>query len=77
MVIGNEELSQLFGGMDALPITFVIDRSGHIAMKHEGLISKLTYEEEIGKLLDEPRPEPKRVGELFPSTSLLAFFRAH
>jgi peroxiredoxin len=77
VVIGNDDVSKLFGEMDALPYTFVIDRGGHIATSHEGLISKLTYEEEIGKLLDEPRPEPKRVGELISSGGLLAFFRAH
>ncbi len=48
-----------------------------IASSHEGLVSKLTYEEEIGKLLDEPRPEQRRVGELIRPGGLLAFFRAH
>jgi peroxiredoxin len=76
VVVGNDDVSKLFGEMDALPYTFVIDRSGHIATQHEGLVSKLTYEEEIGKLLDQPRPQ--RVGELIPSSGpLLAFFRAH
>ncbi len=73
VVVGNDDVSKLFGEMDALPYTFVIDRGGHIASSHEGLISKLTYEEEISKLLDEP----KRVGELLPSSTLLAFLRAH
>jgi peroxiredoxin len=73
VVVGNDDVSKLFGEMDALPYTFVIDRGGHIASSHEGLISKLTYEEEIGKLLDEP----KRVGKLITSGGLLAFFRVH
>jgi cytochrome c biogenesis protein CcmG/thiol:disulfide interchange protein DsbE len=51
VVIGTEELSQLYGGIDALPTTFIIDRNGRIAMKHEGLISKGEYQNEILDLL--------------------------
>ncbi|HML17962.1 MAG TPA: TlpA disulfide reductase family protein [Bryobacteraceae bacterium] len=52
VVIGTEELSQLYGGIDALPTTFIIDRGGRIATKHEGLVSKGEYQNEILDLLD-------------------------
>jgi cytochrome c biogenesis protein CcmG/thiol:disulfide interchange protein DsbE len=52
VLVGTEELSQLYGGIDALPTTFIIDRDGRIAMKHEGLVSKGEYQDEILKLLD-------------------------
>ncbi len=55
VVVGNDDISKLFGEIDALPTTFVIDRGGHIANSHTGLVSKLTYEEEIGTLLKQPR----------------------
>jgi peroxiredoxin len=71
VVIGTEELSQLYGGVDSLPTTFIIDREGRIASKHEGLISKSDYLNEIVDLLkskgdgsvktDEPdKNAPKR-----------------
>jgi peroxiredoxin len=76
VVVGNDDISKLFGEIDALPTTFVIDRGGHIANSHMGLVSKLTYEEEIGTLLKQPRTEPKRVGALFPSLgTTFAFLR--
>ena len=51
VVIGTEELSTLYGGVDSLPTTFIIDRGGRIASKHEGLISKSEYLNEIVDLL--------------------------
>lgn len=81
VMIGTEELSQLYGGIDALPTTFMIDREGRIASKHEGLVSKSAYENEILDLLgdskkDAPKEIPRRsdrgnVPGLFP-----AFLRA-
>lgn len=52
VVVGTEQVSQLYGGIDSLPTTFLIDRSGRIAAMHTGLISKSTYKDEILKLLD-------------------------
>jgi peroxiredoxin len=47
MVMGNEEVSTLYGGIDSLPTTFLIDRDGKIAAIHTGLVSKAAYEKEI------------------------------
>jgi cytochrome c biogenesis protein CcmG/thiol:disulfide interchange protein DsbE len=52
MVIGNEEVSTMYGGIDSLPTTFIIDGEGKIASIHTGLVSKATYEKEIEELLD-------------------------
>jgi peroxiredoxin len=54
VVLGTEELSQIYGGLDALPTTFIIDREGRIAATHVGLISKSEYENEILNLLEPP-----------------------
>jgi len=52
VVIGSEEVSQLYGGVDALPTTFMIDREGRIAAIHQGLAGKSEYQNEILDLLD-------------------------
>lgn len=79
VVVGNDDISKLFGELDALPTTFVIDRDGHIASSHIGLVSKMTYEEEIAKALKQPRHDPKRIIGFVPIRSLgglFAFSRA-
>ena len=57
VVIGTEEVSTLYGGVDALPTTFMIDRAGRIAQIHPGLVSKSEYEKEIVDLLDGKDPK--------------------
>jgi peroxiredoxin len=51
IVLGNEEVNQLYGGIEALPTTLVIGRDGKVAYVHSGLIGKGEYEKEIRKLL--------------------------
>ncbi len=51
VVIGNDEMGDEFGGVVALPTTFIIDKEGKIASSHQGLVSKGDYEEEIEELL--------------------------
>jgi len=55
VVIGTEELTQQYGGVDSLPTTFVLDREGRIASLHVGLVSKSEYQNEILNLLDTPQ----------------------
>jgi len=57
VVEGSEEASLMYGGVDSLPTTFVIDREGKIASVHIGLVSKTTYVDEISKLLESPKNE--------------------
>lgn len=52
MMIGSEEVSTMYGGIDSLPTTFIIDKEGKIAAIHTGLVSKATYQKEIEDLLD-------------------------
>jgi peroxiredoxin len=56
VVIGNEETSQLYGGVDALPTTFLIDRSGKIAAVHVGLADRRDFEDGVQQLLQSPAP---------------------
>jgi peroxiredoxin len=54
VVIGNDTTAQLYGGVDALPTTFLIDRGGKIAAVHVGLASKRDFEDGIEQLLQAP-----------------------
>jgi hypothetical protein len=51
VLLGDEAVAKLYGGVDALPTTLIIDRTGKIAATHTGLVSKSTYEEEIEQLI--------------------------
>ena len=51
VMIGNDRVAQLYGGIDSLPSTFLIDREGRIASVHLGLVSRREYEAEILKLI--------------------------
>lgn len=54
VLAGDDSTAQLYGGVDSLPTTFVIDREGRIASVHVGLISKSDYQNEITQLLTPP-----------------------
>ncbi|HTS25829.1 MAG TPA: TlpA disulfide reductase family protein [Bryobacteraceae bacterium] len=54
VVIGNDSTAESYGGVDALPTTFLIDRSGRIAAVHVGLASKKDFEDGIQELLRTP-----------------------
>ena len=54
ILLGDDSVSQLYGGLEALPTTFIIDRDGKIAYPpHVGLAGKNEYASEIESLLDE------------------------
>ena len=55
VLLGNDTVAQLYGGVDALPTTFIIDREGKVAAVHSGLVSRRTYENDITQLFDSPR----------------------
>jgi cytochrome c biogenesis protein CcmG/thiol:disulfide interchange protein DsbE len=55
IVIGSEVVSQQFGEIDSLPTSFVLDRAGRIASNHIGLVDKVNYQNEIVKLLEDPK----------------------
>lgn len=54
ILLGNDSVSQLYGGVDSLPTTFLIDREGRLAFPpHVGLAGKNDYLKEIQSLLDD------------------------
>jgi peroxiredoxin len=50
-LLGDSIIAQLYGGVDSLPTSFLIDRDGRVASAHLGLISKSVYQNEIQELL--------------------------
>ncbi len=54
VLMGDDEVAMLYGGVDSLPTTFLIDRDGKIASVHIGLVSKSDYESDINALLAQP-----------------------
>jgi len=51
VVIGDARIAETFGGIEAIPTTFVIDRTGKIVGKHVGYEGRETFEKEIKPLL--------------------------
>jgi peroxiredoxin len=51
VVVGTEDVSMKYGGVDSLPQTFLIDREGRIASVHVGLQPKSAFEDDIKALL--------------------------
>jgi peroxiredoxin len=64
VLLGDDRTGNLYGGMDALPTTFIIDRDGRVASVHVGLSGKKEFEDAIEKLLDVPASDGiKRANE--------------
>ena len=57
VVPGADDIPRLFGGLEAIPTTLLIDKLGRIAVTHVGLCSKGEYETAIKALLNEPEKE--------------------
>ncbi len=51
VAIGDEAISNLYGGVSGIPTTFIIDRKGNIINKFEGFTTRTVFEDEIKKLL--------------------------
>ncbi len=51
ILLGDDAMAEEFGGVIALPTTFIINKKGEIVTRHTGLVSKDEYETEIERLL--------------------------
>jgi thiol-disulfide isomerase/thioredoxin len=51
VVMGDEDVQTAFGGMDAIPTTFIIDRQGQIRDRKVGVEPTAAYEQTILKYL--------------------------
>ena len=51
IVLGNESVVTAFGGIDAIPATFIIDRQGNLIERHVGYLSKDEFEKKLKDIL--------------------------
>ena len=54
IVLGDDKISETYGGIQGIPTTFVIGRDGKIAAMHIGETDKATFVGDITKLLKTP-----------------------
>jgi peroxiredoxin len=57
IVVGSSELGDRFG-VQAMPVTLLIDRDGKIADLHVGMVDKAAFDSEIQTLLKETASKP-------------------
>lgn len=51
IILGDRRVARVWGGIQAIPTTFIIDKQGNIAASHVGLMSKAQLLEKIKPLL--------------------------
>lgn len=51
ILMGDINVAQLYGGINSIPTSFVIDKEGYIVSHYQGLISKEQYLSDIKKAL--------------------------
>jgi peroxiredoxin len=71
ILLGNDQVGEIYGGVESLPTTFLIDRQGKIASVHIGLSGKDEFKNAINQLLDTPRTT-----SIAPRGDNLAFFKS-
>ena len=63
MTLGDDSIAEQYGGVQALPTTFLIDREGKIAAVHVGLASKSEFQNGIEQLLQNTAPNTTRTSD--------------
>jgi peroxiredoxin len=72
VLLGNDTVSQLYGGVESLPTTFIIDRDGKFAFSpHVGLAEKNEYLSEIQSLLGTKQQGSASLRAVHPLPALL------
>jgi len=51
IVLGDESVVESYGGIEAIPTTFIVDRKGNIVDRHVGMVSKEAFEAMVKKVL--------------------------
>jgi len=51
VVVGDGALADAYGGIEAIPTTFIVDKNGNILNRHLGYLSKQAFEKIIKDLL--------------------------
>ena len=73
VVLGTDSVAQLYGGVDSLPTSFMIDQEGRIAAIHVGLVRKGDYQNDINHLLGlDAKSRARAGGGGLPAVALFA-----
>jgi peroxiredoxin len=56
IVLADDHVADAFGGIEGIPTTFVIDRTGKIQLKEVGYVAADEFEKRIQPLLKAPKP---------------------
>ena len=56
IAMASGEVVQDFGGVAALPTSFLLDRNGRVRNEVRGIFAELTLEQAVQRLLDDPAP---------------------
>ena len=72
VVLGDDAVANLYGGIDSLPTTFVINREGKVVDTHVGLIGKDDYISEIKSLLNGANKNAVLSNSGSPTAALLS-----
>ncbi len=51
VLLGDDAIARLYGGIEGIPTTFVIDRQGRIVKRYEGYRPRQVFEEDLAALL--------------------------
>lgn len=51
VVVGDADLADAYGGIDAIPATFIVDKRGNVAKRHIGYLNKSDFEKIVKSLL--------------------------
>ncbi len=74
VAMGDDKISELYGGILGLPTSFLIGRDGRIYAKHIGASDRSVFEEEVEQLLaakpDGPLTDFKQVGAAVPEDKI-------
>ena len=73
VLLGTDSVAQMYGGVDSLPTSFMIDKEGRIAAVHVGLVSKGDYQNDINHLLGlGTKSRAGFTGDTVPALALFA-----
>jgi peroxiredoxin len=51
VVVGDVYLAEMYGGIESIPTTFIIDKKGNIIQRHIGYLNKADFENAVKSLL--------------------------
>jgi thiol:disulfide interchange protein DsbD len=67
IILGTMEVVQQYGGINAIPTTYIIDKDGNIAGMQVGMLTKEVLEKKVKSLLAVPVPKKVRIAQQKPN----------